>query len=242
MNESSQDGTPKLATLTIGSSETTGNEQWDDSQREGVISVGEDSMVEYATGNPAISFRPKIQEIGTPASAITGLIKTELEILDLFSGIEAEEKEVKFLHEEDTEKSHYSGKHFRAPESGEFKKLLWTDSLWPCGGLTFFFDVVSCARPMDKNAIPDAYYVPSVNFVPVSRWAIPGCKLTADLVAYKPRWSVGEDGLKRAEITLDVDVHLIKLAVFDWKSRIRFSLSSDSTELNLVNDPIPTPF
>ncbi len=90
--------------------------------------------------------------------------------------------------------------------------------------------------------MPDGYYVPKIKFIPVSKWAIRGCKLTADMIVYEPKWSTRSDGLKRAEIRFDVDVHLIKLGVFNWKSRIKFSLFSDSADVKLLSDPLPTPF
>ena len=223
MSEEIIEESPKIATLTIGDSTNIEDEKWSD-ENQGAITAKADSE-----------------------SSITDLapiIGAELKILNLFSGIEAEPQEVKILDKADNNPANYIGQSFRSPEDTkkDYKKLLWTDSLWPCGGLTFFFDVVSCARPKNRDKVADGFYIPKLKFVPVSKWAIPGCKLTADLVIYDPIWSKNANGQSVATVVFDVDVHLIKLKIFDWKSRIRFSLASDSTEIKLLNDPLPTPF
>lgn len=218
MSKIIKDVTPNMATLTIDSSDTLESEKWDENKANNVVASTE-SLAD-----------------------VIPIIETELKILKLFSGIEAEEKEIKILHKNDDNENNYTGREFRSPDKREYKKLLWTDSLWPCGGITFYFDVISQARPNDKVSVPDGYYIPKLKFIPVSKWAIPGCKLTADMIVYEPEWSMGADGVKRANVTFDVDVHLIKLAVFNWKSRIKFSIASDSTEIKLLSDPLPTPF
>ncbi len=240
MNKSEKDFVPTVATLTISDSDDMESVEWDKKQKQNIIAINGADENGKASENLKSATPQKVKTMS--AAVIVDVIKTELKILNIFSGIEANEKEIRILHEEDDNADNYSGHKFRAPEKREYKKLLWTDSLWPCGGLTFYFDIISQARPNDTGKVTDGFYVPEIKFIPVTKWAIPGCKLTADMIVYDPDWTTGSDGLRRAVVTFDIDVHLIKLAVFNWKSRIRFSLSSDSTELKLLNDPLPSPF
>lgn len=138
---------------------------------------------------------------------------------------------------------HYeAGDEFRSPANKLYSKILWTDSIFPCGGFGFYIEAITRARPKNTDNIPDGYYIPRLSLVPATRYNYPLCQLSADLEFVKPQWQKRPDGLIKTSVHFDVVVRLVKMGIFDWRSRIKFSLDSDSIEVKLLSDSIASPF
>jgi len=238
MSERKEKFQPKLSTLSIESSDSEIPEHLDDlNQKFKVQEVKWEESQKIATADTETTVTP--MAAGLDAFDV-GLKAVELVIAN--SEIVADPKSIHVLPLKDPDGLNYMGETFRAPAKGTYKKLFWTDSLWPCGNFTFYFNITSRAHPVDPSVVPDGYYISNISIVPVSAWAYPLCKLSANLLSSKPVRSETANGLAIANIDLIVDLHLIKVGIFDWKSKIKFKLAGDKCELKLIDDPLPSPF
>lgn len=203
------------------------------------------SPVEFEKSTGAVAGLGVAQPLaaGVGVADIVQIGATTLELIGKWSQSDAKPISFTCLPEADRTHLNYQGETFRAPKKRNYSKLFWTDSLWPCGHLTFHFDITSRARPKNTDKVPDGYYIPDITVVPHTRYAYPACALKVGIYRSHPTRIETEDGLPASRVKLLVDAHLVKLGIFDWKSLMLFEIDGDKiADPKVLQDPLPTPF
>jgi len=221
--------TPSKVTLSIAEEGTPPPETWDDLQNnetevlleEPLSQVSDSTQEEFHAETRAFS-----------AAGLEAGLKL-WEILGKSTGIDTPPKSTYVLPLEDRDGLHYKGERFRSPQKGNYRKLFWTDSLYPCGYFEFYIKGVSRARPTNPK-IADGYYIPDITIIPAKAWTWLGCKLTVKAHCSNPVRSETPEGLVVANMDILISMELLKLMLFPWRSKLQFRISGDKTELTRI--------
>lgn len=212
------------STLSIADEKTPIPESWEDLQKEEVLfeeklSNDSETTAEEFHAEPA----------GFSAAGFDVALKA-WELIKDTSGVSAEPKSTHVLPLKDPDGLNYMGETFRSPVKGNYRKLFWTVSLYPCGYFEFYFNITSKARPKNPE-IADGYYIPNITVIPAKAWAYPLCSLNVKIHCSNPVRSETPKGLVVANMDMIVSMSLIKLGIIPWRSKMQFTVSGDKTEL-----------
>lgn len=218
---------PTKSTLYIADEGDPIPETWEDFQKEDIL---DEETLSNSAETPTEEFHA--ETLAFSAAGLDVALKA-WELIKDTSKVSAEPKSTHVLPLKDPDGLNYMGESFRSPAKGNYRKLFWTVSLYPCGYFEFYFDVTSKARPKNSE-IPDGYYIPNITVVPAKAWAWLMCSLDVKVHCSNPVRSETPEGLVVANMDMIVSMSLTKLGIIPWRSQMKFRVSGDKAELTRI--------